>query len=418
VTVAATAFLHPFTRPAADDFLTIVRGDGALVWDDEGREYVDGMASLWYCNVGHGREEIVAAVADQMRQLSSYHTFERFTNPAAEAVCDRLQQLAPMPDTRVFLTCSGSEAVDSAIKIARLAHSLAGDGRRHVVVARQPSYHGVTYGGVTLTGLPANQEHFGPLLPGVEHVAHDDLDAVGALFDDHGDRIAAVIAEPVVGAGGVLPPPDGYLAGLRRLCDEHGALLILDEVICGFGRLGSWWGADHYGVVPDLVTFAKGVTSGYQPLGGVIVGRRVCDLLERDPTFVLRHGHTYSGHPAPAAAALAAIEITARESLLSRATAIGEHLGDGLRQLQNSEVVVEVRGEGAIWAVGLEDGIAAPEVREAMLDRGVIGRPIGASTVAFSPPLVTTDEQLDRCVEALEASVQVARGRRGPRVGS
>ncbi len=418
MTVAATAFLHPFTRPAAGDFLTIVRGDGALVWDDEGREYVDGMASLWYCNVGHGREEIVAAVADQMRQLSSYHTFERFTNPAAEAICDRLRGLAPMRDARVFLTCSGSEAVDSAVKIARLAHSLAGDGQRTIVVARQPSYHGVTYGGVTLTGLPANQEHFGPLLPDVEHVAHDDLGAVGALFDDHGDRIAAVIAEPVVGAGGVLPPPDGYLAGLRRLCDDHGALLVLDEVICGFGRLGSWWGADHYGVVPDLVTFAKGVTSGYQPLGGVIVGRRVCDLLERDPSFVLRHGHTYSGHPAPAAAALAAIEITERESLLSRATAIGEHLGDALRQLRDDGTVVEVRGEGAIWAVVLEDGIAAPDVREAMLDRGVIGRPIGTSTVAFSPPLVTTDEQLDRCVEALESSVRLTRERRRASVGS
>jgi adenosylmethionine-8-amino-7-oxononanoate aminotransferase len=411
-----TAFLHPFTRPTADDFITIVRGDGALVWDDQGTEYVDGMASLWYCNVGHGRDEIVDAVAAQLRELSSYHTFERFTNRAAEAVCERIAALAPMPDARVFLTCSGSEAVDSAIKLVRLTHELRGDPDRDVIVARTPSYHGVTYGGVTLTGLPANQAHFGPLLPGVEHVAHDDLDAVAALFADHGERIAAVIAEPVIGAGGVLPPADGYLAGLRRLCDEHGALLVLDEVICGFGRLGSWWGGQHYGVEPDLVTFAKGVTSGYQPLGGVLVGRRVREALEADPTTVLRHGHTYSGHPAAAAAALAAIEITERESLLERAVKLGEHLAAGLRGLHDRGAVTEVRGVGAIWAVGLDEGIGAPDVREEMLGRGVIARPIGTSTIAFSPPLVTTDEQLDRCVDALDAALAAVRRRKVPSV--
>ena len=409
-----TAFLHPFTRPTADDFLTIVRGDGALVWDEHGTEYVDGMASLWYCNVGHGRDEIVDAVAAQLRELSSYHTFERFTNRAAESVCERIAALAPMSDPRVFLTCSGSEAVDSAVKIARLSHGLRGEPDRDVVVARTPSYHGVTYAGMTLTGLPANQQHFGPLLPRVEHVPHDDLAAVEALFADHGARIAAVVAEPVVGAGGVLPPPDGYLAGLRRLCDEHGALLVLDEVICGFGRLGAWWGADRYGVEPDLVTFAKGVTSGYQPLGGVLVGQRVREALEADPATVLRHGHTYSGHPAAAAAAVAAIDITERESLLERAVKLGEHLSAGLRDLHDRGAVTEVRGEGAIWAVGLADGIGAPDVREEMLDRGVIARPIGTSTIAFSPPLVTTDAQLDRCVAALDAAVDVVRERKVP----
>ena len=407
-----TAFLHPFTRPTARDFLTIVRGEGALVWDDRGTEYVDGMASLWYCNVGHGRDEIVDAVASQLRELSSYHTFERFTNRAAEAVCERIAGLAPMPDVRVFLTCSGSEAVDSAVKIARLTHELRGEPDRDVVVARTPSYHGVTYAGMSLTGLPANRDHFGPLLPDVEHVPHDDLDAVAALFADHGERIAAVVAEPVVGAGGVLPPPDGYLAGLRRLCDEHGALLVLDEVICGFGRLGTWWGAQRYGVEPDLVTFAKGVTSGYQPLGGVLVGRQVREALEADPATVLRHGHTYSGHPAGAAAALAAIDITEREGLLDRAVELGSHLAAGLRELHALGTVSEVRGDGAVWAVGLEDGVAAPDVREELLERGVIARPIGTSTIAFSPPLVTTDAQLDRCVEALAAAVAAVRGRK------
>lgn len=413
-----TAFLHPFTRPTATDFITIVRGEGALVFDDEGNEYVDGMASLWYCNVGHGRDEIVDAVATQLRALSSYHTFERFTNRAAEEVCERIAALAPMPDARVFLTCSGSEAVDSAIKIARLTHELRGEPDRDVIVARQPSYHGVTYAGVTLTGLPANQEHFGPLLPGVEHVPYDDLDAVAALFADHGERIAAVIAEPVVGAGGVLPPPDGYLTGLRRLCDDHGALLVLDEVICGFGRLGTWWGAQHYDVEPDLVTFAKGVTSGYQPLGGVVVGRRVREALEADPATVLRHGHTYSGHPAPAAAALAAIAITERESLLERAVKLGAHLARGLVDLHGAGLVTEVRGTGAVWAVGLEDGVAAPDVREELLGLGVIARPIGAATIAFSPPLVTTDAQLDRCVDALGSAIDTVRDRKAPSVAS
>ena len=416
--MAATAFLHPFTRPTADDFLTIVRGEGAVVHDDRGRAYVDAMASLWYCNVGHGRAEIADAVAAQLRTLSSYHTFERFTNPAAEAVCERLAALAPMPDARVFLTCSGSEAVDSAVKIARLAHALAGHDQRDVIVARQPSYHGVTYAGVTLTGLPANQAHFGPMLPAVEHVPHDDLAAVEALFADHGDRIAAVIAEPVVGAGGVLPPVDGYLAGLRRLCDEHGAFLVLDEVICGFGRLGAWWGAERYDVEPDLVTFAKGVTSGYQPLGGVLVGRRVRASLEADPTTVLRHGHTYSGHPASAAAALVAIDITERESLLERAVKLGDHLARGLHALHADGTVTGVRGVGAIWAVGLDDGVAAPDVREHLLDRGVIARPIGTSTIAFSPPLVTTDGQLDQCVEALGSAVAAVRDGKGSSVGT
>lgn len=406
-----TAFLHPFTRPVADDFVTIVRGDGALVWDDRGREYIDGMASLWYCNVGHGREEIVAAVASQLRELSSYHTFECFTNRPAEAVCDRISGLAPTRDARVFLTSSGSEAVDSAIKIARLSHALNGQDERDIIVARQPSYHGVTYGSMTLAGLPQNQEHFGPVLPRVEHVAHDDLAAVEALFADHGERIVAVIAEPVIGAGGVLPPVSGYLVGLQRLCEQNGAWLILDEVISGFGRLGSWWGADHYGVKPDLITFAKGVTSGYQPLGGVIVGRKICDILENDPRTVLRHGHTYSGHPASAVAALAAIDITARESLPGRAIEIGTRLGAGLRELLKTGSITEVRGQGALWAVGLGAGLQALTVREEMLTRGVIGRPIGSSTIAFSPPLITTFPQLDRCVEVLGESVSASRGR-------
>ena len=410
--MSRSAFLHPFARPLQEDFVTIVRGEGATVFDDQGRAYVDALASLWYCNIGHGREEVVAAVADQMRRLEAFHTFELFTNEPAEKLCAALARIAPFPNARVFLTSSGSEAVDSALKIARLTHAVAGAPERTVVVSRRPSYHGVTYGGLAATGLPLNQQHFGPMLPDVVQVAHDALDAAAEVFRDRGDRIAAVITEPVVGAGGVFPPAPGYLEGLRRLCDEHGALLIFDEVVCGFGRLGGWWGAQRYNVTPDLVTFAKGVTSGYQPVGGVLVSRRVLDVLESDPALVLRHGHTYSGHPAACAAGTAVLEITESEDLFSRAAEIGKRLGDGLQTLSEHAAVTGVRGDGAVWAVGLVDGVAAPVVREAMLERGVIPRPIGTDTIAFCPPLVISDEDIDRCVGVLSDALDATSGQR------
>jgi adenosylmethionine-8-amino-7-oxononanoate aminotransferase len=400
--MAVPAFLHPFARPASERFITIVSGEGAIVADDQGRRYVDAMASLWFCNVGHGRAEIADAVAAQLRRLDNFHTFELFTNEPTERLTAELAELAPMPDARVFLTCSGSEAVDSAIKLARVAHWCAGDRDRQLVISRRPSYHGVTYGGATATGLPANQEGFGPLLGGVVQVDKDDVDAVRAVFAERGGEVAAVIAEPVVGAGGVYPPAPGYLEELRHLCDEHGAFLILDEVICGFGRLGRWWGAQRYGVAPDLVTFAKAVTSGYQPLGGVLVGRRVRDPLEADPAFLLRHGHTYSGHPAAAAAALVVLDITRREGLVDRAIKVGERLADGLRSLVDDGKITEVRGDGAVWAVGLRPDQSAFALRDGMLERGVIPRPIGESTLAFCPPLVIDDADIDRCVTALE----------------
>jgi putrescine---pyruvate transaminase len=415
--VAPTAFLHPFTRPGADDFLTIIRGAGARVWDDQGRDYVDAMASLWYCNVGHGRRELCDAIADQLARIAAYHTFERFTNEPTETLCARLADRAPFEGARVFLTSSGSEAVDTALKLSRLHHHLAGDPDRTVVVSRQPSYHGVTYGGATLTGLPANQVGFGPLLPDVVQVPRADLDAARAAFAANPGRIAAVIAEPVIGAGGVFPPAPGELEGLRRLCDEHGALLILDEVITGFGRLGSWWGADRYGVRPDLVTFAKGATSGYQPLGGVLVSPRVLAPFADHPDVVLRTGHTYSGHPTASAAALANLDVLEQEDLLARALTVGARLRDGLAALVDHDLIVELRGDGAVWAVGLGEGIDAPTVRETMLAGGVIARPIGPSTIAFAPPLVITDDELDRVLAVLEAAVRSA-PRRTPEVAA
>lgn len=407
--MSQTAFLHPFTPPAATAFINVVRGEGAYVFDDEGKRYIDAMASLWYCNIGHGRAEMADAVADQLRTLDAFHTFERFTNPPAEQLCARLAELAPMPDPRVFLVCSGSEAVDTALKLARLGHHLGDERNRTLVVSRAPSYHGVTYGAVSATGLAQNQTGFGPLLPNVVQTPHDDLAAVERIAEERGDELAAIIAEPVVGAGGVYPPVEGYLEGLRAVCDATGALLILDEVICGFGRLGTWWGAQHFGIEPDLVTFAKGVTSGYLPLGGVIVGRRMRERLEADPTAKLAHGHTYSGHPACAVAALTAIAITEREDLLDRAGVVGARLCAGLEELRDRGIVEEVRGDGAVWAVRLASDLDAGAVREETMRLGMIPRPIGGDTISFCPPLVIELADIDRCVDILEQAITALR---------
>ncbi len=399
------AFLHPFARPAAEDFLCLVRGDGALVYDDTGREYVDAMASLWFCDVGHGRAEIADAVAEQLRTLAAFHTFDRFTNEPAEQLCAQLAAGAPMPDARVFLTTSGSEAVDTALKLVRAARTVGGEPQRRVVVSLEGAYHGVTYGGLAASGLPLNREHFGPMLPDVVQVPRNDANAVSRLLAERGDEVAAVMAEPVLGAGGVHPPDEGYLRELRRLCDGAGAWLVLDEVICGFGRLGTSWGAERYGVRPDLVTFAKGVTSGYVPLGGVLVGPAVRERLEADASFVLRHGHTYSGHPGACAAALANLAVLERERLIERVPAIGRRLSDGLQALVGKGLVAQVRGDGAVWAAGLPAGVDAIATRDAMIQDGVIARAIGSSTVTFCPPYVITDDQLDRSVAALERAL-------------
>lgn len=395
-------FLHPFAKPAAaaSSFTTMVRGEGALVWDVDGRRYIDAMASLWHCNIGHGRAEVAEAVAVQIGALETYHCFDRFSNAPADELADRLVQLAPVANSRVFLTSGGSEAVDSAIKLARLAQALSGHPDRTMIVSRTPSYHGVAYGGMTLTGLPNNRAHFGPGMGGAVQVPKDDLDAVRAVFTEHPDRVAAVFAEPVIGAGGVYPPAEGYLAELRALCDEHGAYLVLDEVICGFGRLGAWSGGEHYGVHADLTTFAKGVTSGYIPLGGVLLAPSVHEPLSADPTTMLMHGYTYSGHATACAAALACLNITEREGLLQRATEIGKRLSEGLQGLSEDGLVAEVRGAGAMWAVQLHPAVDAVAVRDRVLDAGVIVRPIG-SALAMCPPLVITDEDVDTVLSVL-----------------
>ncbi len=395
-----SAFLHPFTPPRKTAFLNIVGGSGAQIWDDQGNRYIDGMASLWYMNVGHGHPRMIEAIATQAASLASYHTFDPFTNEPSELLATKIAGLSPFDRARVFFCSSGSEAVDTAMKMARIAQREAGHPERTLIVSREHGYHGTNFGGTSAQGITPNREGWGPLVGDVVQVPANDIEAMGRLFAERGDEVAAVLSEPLQGAGGVFPPPEGYLEGLRRMCDDHGALLILDEVICGFGRLGEWFGSQHYGVTPDLITFAKAVSSGYVPLGGVIAGPAVVDALESTDGFVFRHGYTYSGHPLATRAGLTAIEIQETEGLVDRSRDVGRRLAEGLRALHGDGLVAEVRGEGAVWAVGLHEHHEAPAVRNTMLGRGVIVRPLGNS-LAMCPPLVITDEEIDRIVDVM-----------------
>lgn len=397
----SSTLLHPFASPTKTGFVSIVAGKGALVWDDAGREYVDGMASLWYVNIGHGREEMAEAIAAQARTLAGYQIFDPFTNPWAEEAAARVAALSPLPDGRVFFCTSGSEAVDTAMKIARVAQRQAGHPERQIVVSRERGYHGTNYGGTSLQGIAPNRDGWGALLAGVAHVAAEDESAMKQTFADRGDQVAAVITEPVQGAGGVWPPPPGYLEHLRHLCDAHGAYLIHDEVITGFGRLGPWFGSQFFEVTPDLITFAKGITSGYVPFGGVIVGPTVMAALEADPGFILRTGYTYSGHPLGAAAALKALEIQEREGLNERVPAIKGRLEAGLQSLRADGLVADARGEGAVWAISVNEGVSGAAVRDGLLREGVILRFIPPNRISMCPPLVITDGQLDRILESL-----------------
>jgi putrescine aminotransferase len=402
--------LHPFAAPSreADDYLEIVRAQGSRLWDSAGRTYVDGTASLWYCAAGHGRTEIADAVARQMGEVAAYHTFARFTNTPEQRLAGVLAELEPIPDARVFFTNGGSEAIDTALKLVRAGHRINREGGRTIFLTRHYGYHGVMIGGTSIGGLPGNRQPYGPLLPDTYQVPHNDLEAMRAAVAYHGpERIAAIIAEPVIGAGGVFPPADGYLAGLRELADESGALLVFDEVITGFGRLGSWFGSHHFRVTPDVMTFAKAITSGYLPLGGVAVGPRLRGWLESEHGYLLTHGGTYAGHPTCCAAALANLEILRSEDLPERARSAGQRLRQGLEGLVGRPGVAGVRGEGLMQAIALEQPVAAGALSEEMLSRGVVARALPyANSVAFSPPLVITDEEIDELVAGAAAALE------------
>ena len=324
----------------------------------------------------------------------------------SDQAAERIRSVSPFPDGRVFLCSSGSESVDSAIKIMRKVAILRGEPERQIILRRGRGYHGVNVGGTTLQGIPANREGWGDLLPKVLEIDPTNIESAASIFKEHGQNIAGVVTEAVQGAGGVFPPPDGFLEGLRRLCDDNGSLLVFDEVITGFGRTGNWFASDTYNVKPDLITFAKGVTSGYQPMGGVLVSRSVCDLFEEDPDFVFMHGYTYSGHPAACAAAIANIDLIEKEGLVERAKHIGKRISQGLEALKSDGLLSEVRGVGAIWAGQIEgatteQGLA---VRDKMTEKGVICRAINGA-LAFCPPLIIEDQDIDHMIDIAEQAI-------------
>ena len=396
--------LHPFAEPGKPEsaFVNVVTAKGATFTDDKGKTYIDGMASLWYCQVGHGRQEIIDAVVDQLHQLDAYNIFDPFTNDRAREVADLIVEKSPFEEAKVFLGCSGSEAVDTALKIARIVQQRRGHGDKQIIIRRTHGYHGTNFGGTTAQGIAANREGWGDLVPHFVEVPNDNIEEMSKVFADRGEQVAAVISEPVQGAGGVWPPTDGYLAGVRRLCDQYDALLIADEVICGFGRTGSWFGSQTFGVTPDLITFAKGVSSGYQPLSGVIVSQPLVEELS-EPGFVLRTGYTYSGHPAACAAGIANINLIESEGLVERATHLGDKTVEGLKALQSDGIIHGYRGVGGIWAADI--GRDSTSVKFDMLERGVMVRGVGEAII-WCPPLVVTDDQIATFIEVLEASLR------------
>ena len=394
------ALLHGFSLPnkAEADFINIVSAKDCTLVDDQGKQYIDAMASLWLCQIGHGNAKVINAIKDQLDQLQTYNTFDPFTNgPAAEAA-EAIRRVSPHPEGRVFLGCSGSEAVDTALKLSRMFHQRRGDNERQIIIRRTAGYHGVNIGGTSVQGIEPNRIGWGDLLPHVVEIPNDDIEETASLFAQHGSNVAAVICEPVQGAGGVIMPPDGYLTGLRRLCDQHGSLLIFDEVICGFGRTGEWFASDTFDVKPDMLTFAKGVTSGYLPLSGVITSKELNEELTGDEAAKLMHGYTYSGHPTAAAAAIANIEVIESEGLVAEARRIGQQMEAGFNALLGDGTINSFRGIGGIWAC--EIGEDAIPTRDAMIQGGIVCRGIGQA-LAFCPPLIISDNEIGTIFDTL-----------------
>ena len=400
-----TSFWHPFADMHAVEergALALTGGDGAYVTDAGGRRYLDATASLWYCNVGWGRTEIADAAIAQMRELPAYSTFGDLTNGPAEAIAERVASLAPVADSKVFLTSGGSDSIDTATKMARRYWQLRGEPERTLLIRREKAYHGMHTAGTSLAGIPANAAGHGDLIEGVVEVPWDDAGALRTAIDTAGRaRVAAFFCEPVIGAGGVFPPPAGYLEAVREACREAGVLFVADEVITGFGRAGDWFGSNRFGLEPDIVTFAKGITSGYLPMGGVIAAPWVAEPFWTAGAGPWRHGYTYSGHATVAAAALANVEILEREGLAERALKLEGPLLEALAPLGEHELVEEVRGGvGLLAAVNLRQDLVADDpalparVGLACREAGMLVRPLVGGAIAVSPPLVIGDAEV------------------------
>ena len=393
------AFWNPMTNMGAfrDRGITIVRGEASTVWDDAGKALIDISGALWYCNVGYGRAELAEAAAAQMRELASYKTYDGFTSPQTEALAARVAEVVPLDGAKVFFTSGGGESIDTAAKLARAYWAAVGKPDKHVVVSRQFAYHGSNAYGTSLGGMAALTDVYGRLVSDVDQVPWDDAEALAEAIDRTGsDRVAAFFAEPIIGAGGVLIPPEGYLGRVQEICAEREVLLVLDEVITGFGRTGEWFATGRYGLSPDLITVAKGITSGYIPLGGVIASARVAEPFWADGTAnVFRHGFTYAGHATACAVGLANLEVIEREGLVQRVRGLEPVLADALAPLADHPAVAEVRtGVGLLGAVELADPSKLQAVIDAAYERGVLVRGIRGVALQVSPPFVITEDEL------------------------
>jgi adenosylmethionine-8-amino-7-oxononanoate aminotransferase len=391
--------------------LVIERGVGSYVFTSDGRRLFDGTAGLWHANVGHAHPELALAAYEQMSRLETYHIFARFTNDKALELGERLAALAPIDRSKVILNSGGSDAIDVACKLARRHWQLEGRGTKKVILSRQHAYHGLHAYGTSIGGLDFNREGYGTesLVPETARVSFDDIAQVEAVIERLGaDSIAAIVSEPVQGTGGVNPPVDGYLEGLQRLCREHDILLILDEVITGFGRTGEMFAATRFGVEADMITFAKGVTSGYAPLGGVLVAPRLWEpfYVESPSTPVFRHGATYAGHATAAAVALANLDVLERDRLVPRVRELEDVLRTHLVGLeQRQEGVVDVRVGGFLGGVTLAEHISAERVADRLIELGFISRPLRGNTLQLSPPYIVTDQEVGDYVAAIEQAV-------------
>ena len=393
--------------------IEIVAGDGAYVTTADGRRLLDATAALWFANVGHGRVELADAARAQMARLETYHVFGRFVTDVALALADRVAGLVPIQDPRIVLTSGGSDSIDAACKLARRYWQAVGRDDKTVILSRRDAYHGLHGFGTSIAGIAPNREGYGSdsLVPETARIDPLDIDLVAKEIDVTGpERIAAVVAEPVMGTGGVYPPPPGYLEGLQRLCREHDILLVADEVITGFGRTGTMFASQRYGITPDLLTMAKGITSGYAPLGGVVVAPRVWQPFYDGPEApVFRHGLTYSGHATACAVAMANLDILQREGLVARAGELELTLDGALDAARGHELVAGVRIGGFLGAIEVTGAVDAERALDLALDAGVILRVLQGRALQISPPFVVTDDEVARIVEVALHAIEGAR---------
>jgi putrescine aminotransferase len=415
--MTSTRFWHGFAdmHLVKDAELVFRSGEGVWLESVDGRRFLDATAALWYCAVGYGRQEIADAVAEQLARLPAYSSFGAYTTEPTLTLADRLAALAPIDDAVIFLGSGGSDGIDTAAKLARRYWDVEGRPEKRVIVSREHGYHGMHAWGTALAGIPGNKAGYGgEIIEEVVNVGAADTETLGALFESRDREIAAFIGEPVIGAGGVYPPEPSYWAEVQRLCREHDVLLIADEVITGFGRTGAMWGSERYGIEPDMIVFAKAVTSGYQPLGGVIVGPRVSQPFWEGsapgPMFV--HGYTYSGHATACAAAMANLDIIEREGLVARVASLEPVLDKAVRRLAALPLVGEIRTVGLTAAVAMKpDRLAADpgipaRVVAAALRHGIATRVLRGHALHISPAFVITEGEIDTLVDGLGAALE------------